>query len=461
MAEGKRSSPDGQPSGVRCSMKIQLSDHFTYRRLLRFALPSIMMMIFTSIYGIVDGYFVSNYAGKTPFAAVNLIMPYLIILGSLGFMIGTGGCALVGKLLGEGKKELANKVFSMLVYVAIAAGIVFMIIGMFTVRPMSVLLGADESMLDICVLYGKIVLIGLPALMLQYMFQSFFVVAEKPQLGLYVTIASGVMNMILDFVLVGLLGLGVVGAASATVASQVVGGFVPVVYFARKNTSLLRLGGAVLDARALFRALGNGTSEFVSNVAMSVVSMFYNIQLLKYAGENGVAAYGTLMYVCFIFIAVFVGYSVGTAPIVSYNYGAGNTEELKGLLKKSITILIVLSVCMLAAGELFSAPFSALFVGYDAELMALTVRAFRFFSVSFLFCAMPIYASSFFTALNNGLISATISFLRTVVFEVASVFIMPLIWGLDGIWGSLIASEVLAAIVAIFFWVTQRKKYNY
>ena len=287
-------------------MNIQLSDHFDTRRLLRFALPSILMMVFTSVYGVVDGLFVSNFVGKTPFAAVNFIMPFLMILGALGFMLGTGGSALIGKLLGEENGEKANQVFSLLIYVTLIAGVVVAAVGMLVIRPVALLLGADLTMAEDCVLYGRIVLLGLPALMLQFEFHSFFVTAEKPQLGLYVTVAAGVMNMVLDGVLVGLLRWGIPGAAVATVMSQAVGGFLPLLYFVRRNTSLLRLGRTRFDWSSLKKALTNGSSEFVSNISMSVVGMLYNGQLMKYAGEDGVAAYGVLMYVTMIFLAVFM-----------------------------------------------------------------------------------------------------------------------------------------------------------
>ena len=441
-------------------MDIQLSDHFDTRRLLRFALPSILMMVFTSVYGVVDGFFVSNFVGKTPFAAVNFIMPFLMVLGALGFMVGAGGSALIGKLLGEGEGEKANQVFSLLVYFTLAISAVVALLGILSIRRVAVLLGADETMLDDCVLYGRIVLLGLPALMLQFEFQNFFVTAQKPQFGLYVIVAAGVMNMVLDGLLIGVLGMGIPGAALATVASQVVGGFLPVVYFARRNTSLLRLGRTRFDWPALRKTLLNGASEFVSNVSMSVVSMLYNGQLMKYAGEDGVAAYGVLMYVTLLFLAVFIGYSVSTAPIVSFHFGARHKDELKNLLQRSLRVIGVFSVVMLLMGELLARPVAKIFVGYDEQLMDITCHAFRIYSFSFLFCGVPIFGSSFFTALNDGLTSALISFLRTLVLQVAAVLLLPLLFGLDGIWYSLIVAELAASSVTVFFWVKKREVYS-
>ena len=419
------------------------------------------MMIFTSIYGVVDGFFVSNYTGKTPFAAVNLIMPFLMILGTLGFMFGTGGSALVSMKMGEKKQEEANEIFSLLIYTSLVLGVVTALLGAVFIRPVAGLLGASGEMLDDCVLYGRIVLIALPALLLQFEFHSFCVTAEKPQLGLKVTVAAGVTNMVLDAVLVAGLGLGLVGAAAATAASQLIGGLVPLIYFFRKNPSRLRLGRTHFNGRALLKTCTNGSSELMSNISMSVVSMLYNSQLIKYAGEDGVAAYGVLMYVNFVFIAAFIGYSVGTAPIIGFHYGAQNTSELKSLLKKSVIIIGTGAVCMFAAGELLAYPFSKLFVGYDKGLMDMTLKAFRIFSLSFLFSGYAIFGSGFFTALNDGLTSAIISFLRTLVFQVAAVLLLPKLFGIDGIWFSVVAAELIAVLVTVCFIIGKRNRYHY
>ena len=440
---------------------IQLSDHFTRKRLLRFSLPSIVMMVFTSIYGVVDGYFVSNYTGKTPFAAVNLIMPFLMILGGVGFMFGTGGGALIAKTMGEGKAEKADKLFSMTVFASILCGLVLTAVGLLFLRPFARLMGAEGELLENSLLYGTINLIALPFYILQYEFQCLFATAEKPKLGLYVTVASGVANMVLDWLLVAVLPFGLAGAAAATAASQFIGGVFPLIYFARKNSSRLRLTRCRLELRPLGRICANGSSELMSNISMSLVSMLYNVQLMQYAGEDGIAAYGVLMYVSMIFQAIFIGYSVGTAPIVSYHYGAQNREELKSLLRKAIFIVAIAALCMFAAGELLAAPLSRLFVAYDEELLQMTTHAFAIFSFSFLFSGFAINGSSFFTALNDGLTSALISALRTLVFQVAAVLLFPLLWGLDGIWFSIVAAEIMAVLATIFFLLKKQKKYGY
>lgn len=442
-------------------MNIQLSEHFNYKKLLRFTLPSIVMMIFTSIYSVVDGFFVSNFVGKTPFAAVNFIMPFLMILGAFGFMFGTGGSALISKTMGEGDNEKAKRIFSLLVYVSIGCGVVVAVLGIIFIRPVAALLGAEGVMLENCVLYGRIILAALPAFMLQYEFQSFFVTAEKPHLGLVVTVAAGVTNMVLDALLVAVFSLGLVGAAAATALSQCVGGLVPLVYFGCKNSSALRLTRTKFDGKVLFKTCTNGASELMSNISASIVGMLYNIQLIKYAGENGVAAYGVLMYVNFIFLAVFIGYSVGTAPIIGYNYGAGNHSELKNLLKRSLWIIGICSVAMVFAAEILARPLATMYVGYDIELFELTLRGFNIYSLAFLFAGMAIFGSSFFTALNNGLISALLSFLRTIVFEVSGVFLIPMIFGIDGIWMAIVVANGLAAVVTILFLLANRKRYHY
>lgn len=440
---------------------IQLSDHFTYKLLLRFTFPSVIMLVFTSIYGIVDGFFVSNFVGKTPFAALNFIMPVLMILGCVGFMFGTGGGALIAKTLGEGDSKKANETFSLLVYVSAACGVVLAVLGIVFLRPIAVLLGAEGQLLSDCLLYGRIILLALPFYILQYEFQCLFATAEKPRLGLSVTVAAGVTNMVLDALFVAFFHWGLAGAAAATALSQFVGGVIPLVYFGRKNTSLLRLVKCKWDGKVLLKACTNGASELMSNISMSLVSMLYNAQLMKYLGENGIAAYGVLMYVSLMFQAVFIGYSVGAAPIVSFHYGAQNHAELKSLLKRSAILLGSFAVLMCLAGELLGRPLSVIFVGYDAELLDLTAHAFSIFSLSFLLSGFVIFGSSFFTALNNGFVSAAISFVRTLLFQVAAVLIFPLIFGVDGIWWSIPAAEVMAFLVTLLFLVGNRKKYGY
>lgn len=443
-------------------MKIKLSDHFSYGRIIRFTLPSIAMMIFTSIYGVVDGFFISTFTNKTSFAAVNFIYPFLMILGAFGFMFGTGGSALVAKTLGEGNREKANKLFSMIIYISIVTGAVITVGGLFLIRPVAQLLGAEGQMLEDCVTYGRIILLTIIPFMLQMEFQSFFITAEKPKLGLFATLASGIINIVLDALLVGVFGFDLEGAAWATAISQCVGGLFSIGYFILPtNHSLLKLTGFSFDMKALIKTCINGSSELMSNISMSLVSMLYNFQLMRLEGEDGVAAYGVLMYVSMIFIAIFIGYSIGTAPIIGFNYGAGNQVELKNVLRKSVVLLSVTSIVMLFLSLVLAMPLSKLFVGYDDGLFEMTKRGFYIFSFSFLFAGIGIFGSSFFTALNNGLISALISFLRTLVFQVSAVLILPIFMKIDGVWLSLVVAELLAGIVAIIFVFANKKKYNY
>ena len=442
-------------------MKIQLSDHFTYPRLLRFVFPSIVMMIFTSIYGVVDGLFVSNYVGKTPFAAVNLIMPFLMIMGAVGFMFGTGGSAVVSQALGEGKPDKAKQYFSMMVYVVIGGGLVLTLLGLVFLRPIAAAFGAAGDMLDNCVIYGRIILCTLTAFMLQNVFQSFLVTAERPKLGLAVTVAAGVTNMLLDFVFIAVFRWGIVGAAAATAASQLIGGLIPLIYFLRPNTSRLQLVKTSLDTRILGKTCINGSSELMTNVSMSLVNILYNFQLMHYVGEDGVAAYGVIMYVSFIFIAIFIGYSIGSAPVVGYHYGAGNHAELKGLFRKSICLIAIWNILLTILAIVTSQPLAKIFVGYDSGLTALTRRGLCLYSLSFLLTGFNIFGSAFFTALGNGVVSATISFLRTLLFQIAAVLILPLLLGLDGIWLSIVAAELLALVVTIIFFVKKGSYYHY
>ena len=434
---------------------IRLSDHFSYAKLLRFTLPSICMMVFTSIYGVVDGLFVSNFAGKTPFAAINLVMPFIMILGGMGFMIGTGGTALVSKLLGEGKKDEAHSTFSMMVLFTLLLGLVLSAVGFLTMRPVSYFLGATDAMIDDCVLYGRIVTGFTFAFMLQNVFQSFFIAAEKPRLGLIVTVAAGVTNMALDALFIAVFDWGVAGAAIATGLSQCVGGVLPLIYFLRPNDSLLRMRPTALRLRPILQACGNGSSELMSNISSSLVGMLYNFQLMRLIGEDGVSAYGVLMYVQFIFVAIFIGYSIGSAPVVSFHFGAQNHGELKSLLRKSVLLMSSGGVLLTVAARLLAALLAHLFVGYDAVLFDLTTHAFRLFSWSFLLAGFNIFTSGFFTALNNGAISAAISFLRTLVFQTASVLILPLLLGVDGIWWAITVAEIFA------FLLLKRNKYHY
>lgn len=442
-------------------MKIQLSEHFTYKKLLRFVLPSIVMMIFTSIYGVVDGLFVSNYVGKTAFAAVNLIMPFLMAISALGFMIGTGGSAIVAKTLGEGKKEQANEYFSMLVYLTLIGGIVLSALGILFSPLIARGLGADGALLTNCVLYARITLLSMPAFMLQNVFQSFFVTAEKPKLGLGVIVIAGVTNMVLDFLLVGVFQIGLAGAAFATVTSECICGLFPILYFARKNSSLLKLGRTHFNGQIFLCACGNGSSELMTNLSSSIVNSLYNIQLMNLAGENGVAAFGTIMYVNFIFIAIFLGYSIGSAPLVSYHYGAGNHDELKNLFQKSLRLIGIWGLMLFILAQLIARPLAAIFVGYDADLFSMTQNGFRIYCISYLINGFNIYGSSFFTALNNGLISAAISFLRTLVFQLAAVLLLPLLLGINGIWSAVAVAELLTLGLTVTFFVRNRKKYHY
>lgn len=440
---------------------IQLSEHFTYKKLIRFTLPTITMMIFTSVYGVVDGIFVSNVAGSEAFAGVNLIWPVLMMLSSIGFMVGTGGSALVSKTMGAGDGKKANRYFSMLIYLLIIAGIILSALGIIFIRQITLLLGAQGEMIEICCIYGRTMLIFLTFFILQNCFQSFLVVAQKPKMGLAISVISGLTNMFLDFLFIYIFKMGVFGAALATGLSQLLGAVVPLIFFICKNGTPLRLIKTKFEFKPLLKACTNGSSEMVTNISMSLVNMLYNLQLMKYAGSNGVVAYGIIMYVSFVFVGTYLGYSVGSAPIISYHYGAKNTNELKNLFKKSIKLIIIVSIIMTVCAEALSRLLAGIFVSYDNDLMDMTATAIRLFSLSYIISGINIFASSFFTALNNGLVSAAISFLRTLLFQIAMIFILPKLLGLNGIWLAVVAAEALSLIVSLTFFITNRKKYQY
>ena len=442
-------------------MKIKLSDHFTLGRLLRFTLPSIVMMIFTSIYGVVDGIFVSNFAGKTAFSAVNLVMPVLMMLGVPGFMLGTGGTALISKTLGEKDPEEANGIFSMLTLICILSGIALTALGMAFMRPMAKALGAEGQMLEDCVLYGLLVLPATTAYILQFAFQSFCVTAEKPALSLAMMVTSGVCNIALDALFVAVFRWGLAGAAVATAIAQFAGVFIPMIYFARPNKSLLQFRKFRYDGKALLRTCINGSSELMSNLSMNLVSVLYNLQLMRYAGEDGIAAYGVVMYVNFMFLSVTIGFAVGTAPVIGFNYGADNRKEQKNVFKLSMTLVGLFSLVMTATAMLLAKPLSEIFVGYDPVLLKMTVRGFYIYSLSYLLCGFNIFGSSLFTALNNGLVSAVISFVRTLLCQTAAVLLLPLVWELDGVWLAIVAAELTALLLTVFCILKYRKRYHY
>ena len=442
-------------------MDASIQRQATWGALLRQTFPTVVMLVFTSIYSVVDGFFVSNFVGKGAFTALNFVIPIPLVLGSLGFLFGTGGGALIARTLGEGRARQANELFSMVVYATAVCAVAAAVLGLLFLRPLTALLGAEGALLEDCMRYGRILLLALPAYIFQYEFQCLFATAGKPGLGLGVTVAAGLTNMVLDALFVAVLPWGLEGAAAATAVSQCVGGLLPLLYFARPNSSLLRLGRARFGLRSLGQVCLNGSSELMSNISMSVVSMLYNVQLLRYAGEDGVAAYGVLMYVSLIFQAVFIGYSVGAAPMISYQYGAQNHPQLRALRRRSLIVVSAFAAAMFAAACLLARPLGVLFVGYDPQLLDLTVHAFSIFAFSFLLCGFSIFASAFFTALNNGPVSAAISFLRTLVFQVAAVLLLPLLWQVEGIWLSTVAAEVLALVVSVLFLCAKRKKYGY
>ena len=440
---------------------VDMSAHFTTLQLLKYAAPSMAMMVFTSIYGVVDGFFVSNFAGSTAFAAVNFIMPFIMILCSVGFMVGTGGSALIASAAGEGDVPRANSYFCKLVTFTFMVGIVVAVFGFFFARPLAQLMGATGIMLDLSEIYARISMISLPFYMLQCLFQAFFNTAGKPKVGFVVTLCAGCTNIVLDIVFVGILGFGVEGAAAATVCSEFIGGGVSLIYFTRKNPTPYTYRPVLPNPRLIGRTCINGSSEMVANIAMSLVGMVYNIQLLRLLGENGVSAYGVIMYVSLLFSAIFIGYEIACSPLMSFQNGAGNTCEKRSLFKKSMLIISVASVILFVIGESCAYPIAYIFTGYNQDLCDLTVMAFRMYACSFLFMGIAMYGSAFFTSLENGLISAIISFVRTLVCELGAVIILPYLFGAQAIWLSFVVAEIVAALLSGLLIVAFSRKYGF
>ena len=442
-------------------MEIKLSDHFTYCKLLRFTLPSIITMIVMSIYSVVDGLFVSNLVGDAALSAVNIIFPSTMIVGALGFMLSIGGSAIVARTLGEGDPELANRYFSMIVYAVLILGTILSVGCAIFIEPIARLSGASDALMADCITYGRILMMGSIVFMLQITFQNFLVVAERPQMGLVLSIAAGVTNMVLDYVLIAVFHMGVAGAAIATTMSYFVGGVIPLVYFIKGAPCGLRLGRTRFYGKAFLQTCTNGSSELMSNISTSVVGILFNIQLMRIIGEPGVAAHSVMMYVDFVFVAAFLGFSIGSAPIVSFHYGAQNHKELQNVFRKSMIVIGTTSLAMVAASELLSRPLSMAFVGYNASLLEMTVHGFRLFALCYFFAGVNIYASSFFTALSNGAVSALISFVRSLVLRGGLVMILPLALELDGVWLSVALAETLGACLAIFLFIRYHKRYHY
>ena len=442
-------------------MKIELNTHFTFKKLLLATLPSILMMLFTSIYSIVDGLFVSNFVGKTAFAAVNLMMPLIVMIGALGFMMGSGGTALIGKTLGEKDYNKANKYFSQIVYFTIIIGLIVSFVVFFFIKDIAILLGAKGELLEYSIKYARIMILFETMFMLQNAFQNLFMAANKATLGFTISVVAGITNIIGDALLVGVFKLGVEGAAIATVISQSIAGLFPIIYFSRPNSSALKLVKTSIKFKPIYKTALNGSSELLSNISQSLVSMVYNKQLMAYVGEDGISAYGVIMYVGYMFTAIYLGYSLGQSGFVAYNYGAKNCEELKNIRKKSLIINSSFGILMLLIVELFASPLAKIFVGYDEELLNLTVNGFKLYGICYLISGINIYTSSFFTSLNNGLISGLSSFLRTFVFQIIAVIVLPLLLGLTGIWLSMLVAEIMSLLVNIIFFVKFKKRYNY
>ena len=440
---------------------IQLSDHFDYKTLLKFTVPSVLMMVISSVYSIVDGLFVSNFAGSDGFAAVNLMMPIAMMISCIGFMAGAGGSALISKTLGEQKNDEARNQFSLIIYIILALSVVIGIAVFLFIPQIAAMMGAEGVIYTNCVIYGRILIAALPAFMLQILFQNFLVVAERPKMGMIIAISSGVTNIVLDALFVAGFRWGVGGAAAATVLGQVIGGLVPLAYFMMKKNHLLWFTKTKFHVETIKRTCSNGFSAFINNASMSLVGIVFNLRLMALMGSDGVVAYGVVMYVTYIISGVFMGYSTGISPVFSYNLGAGNKDEIKELFKKSLVSISVAAVILVALVMIFARNLAAIFVSYDDNLMTLTTEAIRLYNISFLIAGFNIFAAAFFAALNNGAVSGVLSLSRTLVFQLGCLFILPALMGSKGIWLSVTAAEIFAVLAALYFVAKNKGKYQY
>lgn len=439
-----------------------LGGHYGARRLFISSLPLIGMMVLISIYSIVDGLFVSNLVGTTAFAALNLIWPAIGLVGALGLMVGTGGAALVSKTLGEGDEPRANRYFSMFVEFILLLSVVLAVPLLVWMEPLAVAIGAEGEMVRQCAIYGRICAAGMPAFMMQMGIQPFFMVAGRPRMGTWISLVSGLLNIGLDALFIIVCGWGLAGAAAGSMLACCFGGFYPLWYFSsRFNRSSLAFKATGFEFGPLAKACSNGLSEFVGNISFNIVSMCYNWQLMRFYGENGVAAYSVILYLGFIFVAVYSGYNMTVTPLVGFNFGAGNKRELRSLLRHSLTLMLVLGVLLAGTAELLAGPAARLFVGYDSELTALTVHATRLYAPSFLITGLTLFVSAWFTGLNNGPVSALASFSRTFVFELSCVFLLPVLLGVNGIWLSAPAAEILSLFLGAALLLRFRSRYGY
>lgn len=443
------------------NMSYKISEHFNIKKIIIFTLPSIGMMLISSIYGVVDGFFVSNYIGSNAFAAVNIVWPFEMILGSFGLMIGAGGSALVSKTMGEQKYDLANRYFSMLIIFVIIFGMFISILGIIFNPYIIHLLDLDQETINNCNIYANVLFIFLIFFMLQNIFQSFNIVASKPEMGIITMILSGITNILLDYIFIVILNMGIFGAALATGLSQFAGAIVPFIFFINKNSTLLRIKFVKIDFKIILKTSYNGISEMLSSISFSLVSILYNIILLSYIGINGVNAYGVILYISYIFISIYFGYSMGISPIISYNYGAKNKKELNNIFNISLVLICSVSILLTFIGYIFAKQLSSIFVNYDKELLNLTTHALHINVFSFLFCGYNIFASSLFTALNNGTVSLILSFLRSLIIQVVCILTIPILFGSEGIWFAGVVSDIISLIISIIFIFKYRNKYGY
>lgn len=441
-------------------MTNSIAQKFNVFTLLKFAFPTMVMMVFMSLYTIVDGIFVSRLVGSNALSAVNIVYPVISLLIACGIMLSTGGSAIVARQMGEKREQEARENFSMLAVVSVLTGIVILVLGLMFLEPICRILGGTPVLLEDCKIYLGVLLGFGPLTMLQMLFQTFFVTAGKPGLGLGLTLTGGVVNMVLDYVFMGPMQMGVLGAALATGLGQAIMAVAGVVYFLKVKGNLYFVK-PVFRGNILLQSCGNGSSEMVSNLSTAVVTFLFNITMLKLAGEDGVAAITIVLYGQFLFTALYLGFSMGVAPVVSFNYGNQNHAQLKRIYKICIGFILGSSVFILGIALLFSEPIVGIFTGEENHTYELAVEGFFQFSFNYLFAGINIFASALFTSLSNGKISAIISFCRTFVFITVSIVLLPRVMGITGVWLSVPLAELVTLFISITYLKGQKEVYHY
>lgn len=434
---------------------------FGFFSLLKFALPSVIMMMVMGLYSMVDSMFVSRFVSTNALSAINVVYPVINLLIGLGVMLASGGSAVIAAKMGAGKTDEARRDFSMIVTIGLASSIVIAVAGLIFIRPIVTFLGASELLVDYAVTYLAIILMFAPANMLQMLFQMFFVTAGRPGLGLTFIIGAGLVNAVLDYVFIVPLGMGIAGAALATGIGYLIPAAAGLIFFFGKKKELY-FTKPKFSAAVLGSSCSNGSSEMVSNLSMAVVTLVFNRIMMNLAGEDGVAAVTIVMYAQFLLSSIFMGFSLGVQPVISFHHGAGNRRNLKGIYRHCIVFIAIAAVSVFAVAMTLGPTLTTIFTPKDTNVWTLAVRGFMILPFCFLLEGFSIYASAAFTALGDGKTSALISFLRTFLFILTGLLTLPLAFGIDGVWLAVPVAELCSVLVVIgcVLWHKAKGRFN-